>query len=44
MTLGEMDDLWNEAKCQERKNDNQYNENYNQYNKNDNQYNENDNQ
>ena len=30
MTLGEMDDLWNEAKCQERKNDNQYNENDNQ--------------
>ena len=30
MTLGEMDDLWNEAKYQERKNDNQYNENDNQ--------------
>ena len=30
MTLGEMDDLWNEAKCQERKSDNQYNENDNQ--------------
>ena len=37
MTLGEMDDLWNEAKYQERKNDNQYNENDNQYNENDNQ-------
>ena len=30
MTLGEMDDLWNEAKCQERERDNQYNENDNQ--------------
>lgn len=30
MTLGEMDDLWNEAKCQERKNDSQYNKSDNQ--------------